>query len=268
MRRRRLVPAMAVCGVLSVGAASIASAASITIIAGNLVLKFGGSTSPKKLPKREFAPVALYVNGKISSKDGSHPPALREAVVDIDKNGAINAKGAPVCKGGQLEARPTAAAKKVCRRAIVGNGQANIEIAFPEQPPIKVFSPLTIFNGGVKGGKTTMYVHAFITVPVPAAVVTTLTIKKIRKGRYGLNTVAKVPVVAGGSGSALDFRFRIKRSFTYKGRKQSYLNARCPDGRFQTNILKALFKNEAQTPGAPAAAVLKGKLVVPCAPKG
>ncbi len=266
--RRHLVPTLAACVVLSVAVASIASAASITIIAGNLVLKFGGSTAPKKLPKRQLAPVALNVNGKISTKDGSHPPALREAVVDIDRNGAINAKGAPVCKGGMLEARPTAAARKVCGSAIVGKGRANIEIAFPEQPPIKVFSPLTIFNGGVRGGKTTMYIHAYITVPVPSAVVTTLTIKKIRKGRYGLNTVARVPVVAGGSGSALDFQFRIKRLFTYRGKKQSYLEAKCPDGRFETNILKALFKNEAQTPGAPATTALNGKLVVPCTPKG
>lgn len=266
--RRNLVPALAACVALSVGAASIASAASTTIVAGNLVLKFGGSAAPKKLPKRQFAPVALNVNGKITTRDGSHPPAFREAVVDIDKNGMVNAKGVPVCKGGKLEARTTAAAKRVCGRAIVGKGQANIEIAFPEQRPIKVFSPLTIFNGGVRGGKTTMYVHAYITVPVPSAVVTTLKIKKIRKGRYGLNTVARIPVVAGGSGSALDFQFRIKRLFTFRGKRQSYLKARCPDGRFQTRILKALFKNEAQTPDVPATTVLKGKLVVPCTPKG
>lgn len=35
-----------------------------------------------------------------------------------------------------------------------------------------------------------MYIHAYITVPVPSAVVTTLTIQEVRKGRYGLNAVA------------------------------------------------------------------------------
>lgn len=265
--RRHLVLALGASALLAVGVAAIAGAATTTIRLGNLIFEFGGSVSPKQLPKREFAPVALNVSGKVSAADGAHPPALREALVDIDKNGAINANGAPACKGRQLEARTTASARRVCGAAIVGSGSARLEIAFPEQPPIPVKSPLTIFNGGFKGGKTTMYVHAYITVPVPSAVVTTLTIKKIRKGRYGLNTVARIPVVAGGSGSALEFQFRVKRIFAYRGKRQSYLEARCPDGRFETNIVKALFKNEAQTPGVSPTTTLRGKLLVPCTPK-
>lgn len=265
--RRNLVLALAVSAALAVGATTIVNAATITIRAGKVILEFGGSVSPKKLPRRELAPVALSVSGRISTSDGSHPPAFREASVDIDKNGTIGAKGLPVCKGRRLEARTTASARRVCGAAMVGSGSARLEIAFPEQPPIPVKSPLSIFNGGVKGGKTTMYVHAYITVPVPSAVVTTIAIKKIRKGRYGLNALAKVPMVAGGSGSALSFQFRVKRTFAYKGRKRSYLEAKCPDGRFETRILKALFRNEAQTPDMPASTALEGKLVVPCTPR-
>jgi hypothetical protein len=87
----------------------------------------------------------------------SHLPAAREVIIDIDKNIHVNAKGLPVCEeGGQLSGR--------------------VEVAFPEQKPIMVSSPLTMFNGGVKGGKTTIFIHAFITVPVPAAIVTTVKI--------------------------------------------------------------------------------------------
>jgi hypothetical protein len=113
-----------------------------------------------------------------------------------------------------------------------------------------------------------MFIHAFITVPVPSAVVTTLTVTKIHKGRYGYHTVAKIPVIAGGSGSALDFKFSFsKKKFTYKGKKHSYLEAKCPDGHYNANLIKALFKNEAHEPG-PASTALKGSLVVPCTPKG
>lgn len=266
---RKLVLIMALGAVLAIGAATIGSAATTTIRAGNLVLKFGSTVSPSKLPKRSLAPIALNVNGKISTADGTHPSAFREAIVDIDRNGTIDASGVPICKGSQLEARNTAAARNVCGKAIVGSGSAHISISFPEQKPVRVSSPLLLFNGGERGGKTTMFIHSFITVPVPAAIVTTVTVQKISKGRYGYRTVAKVPVVAGGSGSALDFQFTIaKKLFNFKGRKHSYLEARCADGRFQAQVLKALFRNEAEVPGVAGQTVLKGGLVVPCKSSG
>ena len=177
----------------------------------------------------------------------------------------INVKGLPVCKAGQLEARDTKAALKVCGNTELGTGSAHAEIAFPEQKPIVVPSPLKVFNGGERGGKVTLLIHTFITVPAPTAIVTTVTIQ--RKGS-GLHTIAKIPVIAGGSGSALDFNFKLGKTYSYKGKKVGYLEARCPDGVFKVNSPKAIFKNEAQTPGVATSTVLKGSLAVPCTPKG
>jgi hypothetical protein len=97
-----------------------------------------------------------------------------------------------------------------------------------------VSSPLTMFNGGVQGGETTIFVHAFITVPVPAAIVTPVKITPIRHGPYGIHTVAKIPVIAGGAGSVTKFNLRIHRKFTYRGKKESYLTASCPTGHYLT----------------------------------
>jgi hypothetical protein len=263
--RRNLLVTLALSAMLALGVAAIASAAGTTLRAGNLVLRFGGNVIPKKLPANRYAPIGLNAFGKIKTSDGTHPSAFREAIVDIDKNGFINARGAPVCRNGQLQARNTRAARRVCGRAIVGKGRANAEISFPEQRPIRVPSPLTIFNGGTRGKTTTMYVHAFITVPVPAAIVTSLTIKKVRKGRFGYRVVAKIPVIAGGSGSALDFSFTIqKKFFRFRGRAHPYLAARCRDGKFVTRVIKSLFRNETNEPGVAARTVLRGNLVVPC----
>lgn len=263
--RRNLLVTLALSALLAVGAVSIANAASTTIRAGNLVLRVGGNVLPQKLPARRMAPIALRAFGNIRTVDGTHPSAFREAVVDIDRNGRINTRGVPVCRGGQLQARNTRAARRVCRRAIVGFGSANVQISFPEQRPIPVSSPLTIFNGPTRGRKTTMYIHSFITVPVPAAIVTTLTITKISKGRFGYRVVAKVPVIAGGSGSALTFNFTIRRQFfRFRGRPHPYLSARCRDGKFVTRVLRALFRNETSEPGVAPRTVLRGNLVVPC----
>jgi hypothetical protein len=263
--RRNLMLALALAAVLSLGVAAIASAVTTTLRAGDLIVTFGGTVSPKQLPKSKYVPVSSNIFGKISTSDGTHPSAFRETEFNIDKDIKVNVKGFPACTAGQLEARDTKAAMKVCGNTVLGKGNADVEIAFPEQAPIKVPSPLTIFNGGEKGGKITLYFHIFITVPAPAAVVTTVTIS--RKGS-GIHSVAKVPVVAGGSGSALDFSFKLGKTYTYKGKKVGYFEARCPDGVFKTSVNKVLFKNEAKVPNVPAETTLKGSLAVPCTPKG
>ncbi len=263
--RRNLMLALALAAVLSLGVVAVANAVQITLRAGNVVTTFGGSTSPKAMPKNKFTPVSTNIFGKIGTANGNHPPALREVEFDIDKDVKINVKGYPVCKAGQLEARDTNAAMKVCGSTVLGKGESHVEIAFPEQKPLLVKSPLTVFNGGEKGGKVKLLIHIFITVPVPAAVVTEVTIS--RKGT-GIHSLAKVPVVAGGSGSAIDFKFKLGKTYSYKGKKVGYFEAKCPDGVFKANVKKILFKNEAHTVGEEASTQLKGNLAVPCTGKG
>jgi hypothetical protein len=256
--------ALALSAVLALGVAAVAQAVQTTIRAGNLILTFGGSASPKALPKSKFAPVTANIEGKVATSDGTHPSAFREAIVDFDKDISINVKGLPVCKPGQLEARDTKAAKRVCGATTLGSGLAHAEIAFAEQKPISVASPITIFNGGESGGKVHLLIHTFLTVPVPAAIVTQVTIQ--RKGT-GLHSIAKVPVIAGGAGSAVDFKFKVGRTFTYKGQKTGYTEAKCPDGVFKVKA-SSVFKNEANTPGVAPVTKLNGGLSVPCTPKG
>jgi len=263
--RRKLMLTLVAAAVASLAVAAVASAVQTTLRAGDLVATFGGTTSPKALPKNKYVPVTTHIFGTIKTTDGTHPSAFREAAVNIDKDVKVNVKGYPVCKASQLEARDTKSAKAVCGNTILGEGKADAEIAFPEQKPIKVPSPLLVFNGGEKGGKVTLLIHTFITVPVPAAIVTTVT---ITRSGSGLKSIAKIPVIAGGSGSALDFDFKLGKTYSYKGKKVGYLEARCPDGVFKVSSPKAVFKNEAHEPGAPAQTILKGSLAIPCTPKG
>jgi hypothetical protein len=222
---------MLLVGLIGVGSATADKP--VTVEAGNLVFTFNGGFSPKALPKKKMAPITLMGQGKIQTKDGTHPPALKEAVVETDKNGTINVKGLPVCKSGQLQSRGTAAAEKACKKSIIGTGRTTVEVQFPEQRPIDVDSKLLVLNGGTKGGKTTLYIHAFFSAPVTGAIVTTVKIKKIHNGRYGLKSVATIPKIAGGSGSVKSFNLKIGKKYTYKGHKVSVLSARCKDGKLQ-----------------------------------
>jgi hypothetical protein len=239
--RKYLMLTMALVSLIALTVAGIAFGAvkkdkPSTVIAGNLKLTFDGGFAPKALPKSTLAPIALTAKGIIDTVDGKHPPALKEAIVETDKNGAINVKGYPTCTSGQLQSQDTSHAEAICKDAIIGSGTTQAEVEFPEQKPIAVNSKLLVFNGGFKGGVTTLYIHAYFTAPVTGAIVTTLKIKKVHNGRYGLKTVATIPKIAGGSGSVTSFSLKIDKKFTYKGKKVSVLTAKCPDGKLQAHV--------------------------------
>jgi hypothetical protein len=245
------VPLLAVLGlVVAVALAGIAVAAQPTRIrVGNLEGIFNGDFSPKALSKTKRTPITFNISGDIKDITGAHPPALREFVLETDKNGAIDVKGLPVCKASQLQSQTTAKAEAICKSAIIGSGHATAGIAFPEQPEVPARSKIIAFNGGFSGGVTTLYIHGYLTVPVPAAIVTTVKIKKIHKGRYGLVSVSSIPKIAGGSGSVTHFDLTIS--------KHGVLSAKCTDGKLQVHG-EAVFTNGPK---------LAATVTRPCTPK-
>jgi len=262
-RRSRRVLAIATVGVLaalSLAAAVLAAEKPVTVRAGELVLTFNGGVKPKALSKTKLEPITLNVSGEISEANASHPPALTEVVVDTDKNGTVDVSGAPTCKQGQLEARTTTDAEKACGPAILGTGTTDVEVLFPESKPVALHSKLLAFNGGEKGGVTTIYIHAFLTSPVTAAVVTTVRISKEHKGPYGLRSIATIPKIAGYAGSVRAFNLTFKKKlFSYKGKKHGYLLAKCANGRF---VAQAEAKFHDGTKVGPA------QITRACTPKG
>jgi hypothetical protein len=230
----------------------------------SLSARFGTGVEPKKLPEDNMAPAALNLSAEISTTDGTHPSALRELTIDLDRNVAINAEGAPVCRLGSSLGQPPRELRKACRTAIVGGGSADLEFAVPEEKPIKESSTLTLYNNGIADGVTTLRGVAFINVPVPQAIVISIKVKKIDKGGVGLEAVERLPVIAGGRGSLIGLRLRLKRLFSFEGKRTSYATARCPKGHLRAAIT-ALFKNEAKSPGTPSQTVLKGTVASPCA---
>jgi hypothetical protein len=245
---------------LTVGLALAFSASTFAkphvIRAGNLFLRDDGGIAPSKLPRHSQAPISAHIDAAIGTIDGSHPPAVKTLNIDFDKSIQVNARGLPACRRGRLEASPTDAAKAACPDAIVGSGVGEVEVAFPEQAPFSAKGPIVLFNGGVHGGASLLFVHAYVAVPAPTAVVATVRISRIRRGHYGIHTVSQVPEIAGGAGSVTHFRISIDRKFTHQGRKQSYLTASCPTGTYYTegHIFFA------------GGAALQGIHILPCTP--
>ena len=256
--RKHLVWAMAVGAGLVLIIVASALAKPHVIRSENLFLKDDGGIFPSKLPKQSQVPISARIDAEIGTTDGSHPPAVKTLNIDFDKSIQVNARGLPACKEGQLVARSTVAAKKACPDAIVGSGEGEVEVALPEQTPFSARGPIVLFNGGIHGGTTLLFVHAYVNVPAPTAVVATVKITRIHRGHYGIHTVSQVPTIVGGAGSVIRFKLTIGRKFTYKGKKESYLTASCPTGHYYTegNIHFADGKT------------LKGTHILPCTPIG
>jgi hypothetical protein len=212
-------------------------------------VRIDSAVKPRVLSRTNPTPIVFSLSGNIRSISGSHPPALHELILESDKNIAIDVKEVPTCRSNGLVPPDPASAKAACKPAIVGHGHLAAQIALPGTTAVPAQSMLTVINGGFEGGVTTLFIRAYITIPVPAEIVTTVKIKKIRKGRYGLLWVATIPKIAGGSGSITQFNLTINRP--------GVLTAKCTDGKLQVHG-KAVF-----TGGPVAAATVRRR----CTPK-
>lgn len=233
MKRVMLIAVLTVAGLALISSGPALGAREV-VRAGNLYLSDNGGLIPSKLPKHGRAPVRARIEAGIGTLDGSHPPAVQTIDFDVDHTIGIDAVGLPVCTEGRIRATSTVVAKRVCAGAIVGSGEAEVEVAFPEQAPFSARGPIVLFNGGVKGNTTTVLVHAYVDVPAPTAIVVPTQVSRINRGRYGLNIKARIPPIAGGAGSVTGFELTVGRSFAYRGRRHSFLTAGCPTGTYAT----------------------------------
>lgn len=220
-------------GVVAIGLTAVVAAQAIELRVGKIIIIADGGFTPTTLPKRENAPIKLHGFAKFKTTDGSRPSPLRTLTIEFDKHGAVETRGLQKCTMQKLIATTTPRARKQCPDAIVGAGFGTAVVELPEQRPIEASSALTLFNGPIKHGNPTVLGHAHLDYPAPTTYTILIEIEKINKGRYGFRTVAEFPRIANDYGSPTYGRLKIGREWTYKGKKLSYVNAHCADGRLQ-----------------------------------
>ncbi|MFP5387925.1 MAG: hypothetical protein ACLGG5_01315, partial [Thermoleophilia bacterium] len=160
---------------------------------GDLLINGRGGFRPETLPKHHDAPIEIYGGGKVSTISGELPPILETLTFEFDKHGHVDTTGLEVCTAGKLQATDVPAARRACPGAIVGKGYGTATVAFPEQKPFPVSSPITIFNGPKVHGFDTVLAHAYTTVPVATTFIVPVVIEKIHKGIYGYRVKARIP---------------------------------------------------------------------------
>lgn len=239
--RGRRVGAMAGLAVVAVAVfMAVGSASAVTVLAGNLLIKVDGATSPKVLPKNRLAPIGFHGSASVATRDASHiPPALSTQLL-VDKHIAIDTTGLPTCTLAQIQSSPPAAAMRACGDALIGRGISTAQVQFPEQAAFTAKGPLLAFNGPSSGGYGAKAYHeqlyyVYADVPLPTALIAVAKVSK-GTGKYSYKISVSIPRIAGGNGSFSGAEFTIDRKWTYRGKQHSFLSAECANGHFEAQV--------------------------------
>jgi hypothetical protein len=217
------------------GLLAAAAAVSLLVVAvasaevgqqGEIKIFFHGSIAPVKLPRKDLAPVGVQMGAKIKTTGNEPPPRLSQIILDINAHGEIDSKGLPLCTLGKLHNSSASRARRVCGDAEVGHGNVTSRVGLPGQGEFATNGPLLAFNGKYKG-KPAIFAHVTSKGTLSITYVIIFVVKRTH-GTYGTSLVAQVPPIASGTGYISAFDLSLKRRYTIRGKKHSYVSANCP----------------------------------------
>lgn len=225
---RAALPA-ACCIPIALGAV-LAEAAMVRV--GNLVVRADGGFTPRQLPRRSYAPIRFQGHADIKSIRGGLPPALRHAVLYFDRDGRLSTGGLAKCRPAQLADASPKVARRRCRRAIVGRGHVVAAVSLLGSRA-KVRSALTMFNGPRLRGHKTVVMHAQAPDPISETYVVVVPLERVG-GAFSYKATVEVPPILGGAGTLTHADIEVGRRYRAKGKRRSYVSARCADGILET----------------------------------
>lgn len=221
----RPVRLTAVLLVLALGGAAAADAERVQ--EGNVVVVFGGGISPRVLPRNDAAPVTVGIETAIKATDGGDPPPqLHEIAIAINREGRLFDRGLPTCRVRSIQPATIRAARQICGGAIVGSGHVRLRVHLPNQTPFGFEGPMLAFNAQPSGGKRRILAQVYGNRPRSAFVLTFTVVRT--KGEFGTLIRTTLPRSVRRWAYVTEFEMKLRRIYTYRGERRSYLNASCP----------------------------------------
>lgn len=195
-------------------------------IEGNLAVTFDGGISPHALPRTGTAPVSVTVDSGFATTDGSDPPPqLRQIGIGINRAGKIYDRGLPICQVQSIQPSTIAAARRICGGAIVGSGHVQVRVDLANQPPFTFKGPMLVFHARRAGGHRRLLAQVYGRNPPSAFVLTFKIVHK--KGTFGTLIETFLPKPARKWAYVVSFNMKLRRIYTYKGEKHSFISAGC-----------------------------------------
>jgi hypothetical protein len=217
---RALVSAIVIGLCLPFGASAVLSQQ------GDVIVSFKSDLTPKELPRRDPAPIAISVGGAIkSAKNGGALPQLRTISVAINSAGELDDVGLPTCRVSSIQPATEANAREQCGRSIVGHGHVTVEAHIPTQPPFPVTASLLAFNGPVVDGHKEILAQVYARQP-PGAFVLRFRLSH-RGGLFGTVMSTELPQATRSWAYLTSFQMTLHRTYRYAGAMRSFVSAAC-----------------------------------------
>jgi List-Bact-rpt repeat protein/NHL repeat-containing protein len=194
---------------------------------GNLRLTVEGNLSPRRLPRKGVAPIAVSIGGEISTTDGALPPRLKKMRIELNRHGRLDYRGLPTCDYSRIQPGSTGRALAGCRSSLVGRGRFSAIITLAGQEPYETEGRLLVFNSTRKG-KPVLYGHIYSPRPFATSFVIVFEIGKLRGKTYGTALSATPPPAFKRWGNLTGLEMTLQRRYFYEGKRHSYISAGCP----------------------------------------
>jgi hypothetical protein len=193
---------------------------------GNLFINFNGGIVPKSLPRHEPVPIEVRVSGKVKTLSGVTPPSLRTITIGLNRMGVLDTRGLPRCHMSDLVIATSTEALADCSDARVGTGFYRARTTFPEQSRSPSHGKLLAFNA-VVGGRPAILAHVYGKYPFPSVNVIVFKITYPRSGDFGTVLTGTLPAGLTRWGYLKGISLRLRRTYTFHGRRHTYLAAPC-----------------------------------------
>jgi hypothetical protein len=225
---RGLVGAVALLVVAILLAIGPAAGGAVSIGLPKIEFSLHAGFSPAALSKHIPTPGVVRFATRIWTVDGSHPSALKEFTVELDRDVKVDFDDIPACRlaSGIPDISPPG---EDCEKAIIGHGSVGIEVELEDSTVVPSTNPLTIYNGGIKKGARTLYAVAEVNWPVPAELLFPIKVRQSHARETGTEAIVSVPKIAGGAGSVTSFTVRLGRRLVDRGRLASLISLTCAD---------------------------------------
>lgn len=192
---------------------------------GVLVSSLDGELRPLALPRDRPAPIAVHLEGRLRTADGSLLPRVTKLEIGLPAQGVLSTRGLPVCPPRRLRNTKTGEAIAACRGALVGRGRLDALVVLPNQAPFPVHARLLAFNSRI-GNRRAVLLHAGASNPPTSSVLPLMVTS--RSGRFGTALVGRVSAALGPWPRLRRFEITLFRRYAYRGSARSYLSASCP----------------------------------------
>ena len=229
--RRMLGGAIALTLALTLTATAYAGEAS----QNGVTQSFDLTVSPsKKLPKKaskKTKPKGVSANIAVGVREatGQKPPSAQRVQLNLDKDLTITSKGLPQCDPNSIATANTSSARSICKKSIVGDGDASATCsasATPDIPDVTV----TAFNGTKQNGDPTILLHTVASLGGTDQIqILPAVLKKASGKDFGILADIAVPPLAGGACSIVDFQVTLDKSYKKNGTKYDFVSAVCSD---------------------------------------